>query len=209
MAVLGGLNEGPVYRLKHTIAEIPQKLKDVRVTAAVCSFSSISLADFQFLPHTHTAIESPSGFNECRWIIQRISYRACQCDSTMHPIHVRVASCRLVSFTNPSSPHLPHEAHADVHSLCDFVVFSGIYLRDLTYFEEGGSSGDGLINFKKKKNVYSVIQIIQKYQATPYTARKNERAYNYLKAPPRMADEELFRLSLAIEPRNAKRNEIQ
>jgi hypothetical protein len=30
MAVLGGLNEGPIYRLKHTIAEIPQKLKDVR-----------------------------------------------------------------------------------------------------------------------------------------------------------------------------------
>jgi hypothetical protein len=59
------------------------------------------------------------------------------------------------------------------------IPYIGIYLRDLTYFEEGGgSAGEGLINFKKKKNVYSVIQIIQKYQKTTYDFKKNDK-YDY------------------------------
>lgn len=88
---------------------------------------------------------------------------------------------------------------------------SGIYLRDLTYFEEGGNSAQidpSLINFKKNKNVYSVIQIIQKNQLTPYPFKKNEKVYNYLRTLNGLDSEGLSRVSMLREPRNAKRSEI-
>lgn len=40
MAVLSGLNEGPIFRLKFTLAEIPQKYKDVRELASVFLYLS-------------------------------------------------------------------------------------------------------------------------------------------------------------------------
>ena len=83
-------------------------------------------------------------------------------------------------------------------------------MRDLTYFEEGANTADdpSLINFKKNKNVYSVIQIIQKNQMTPYTFKKNEKVYNYLKSLNGLDTEGLSRVSMLREPRNAKRSDI-
>jgi len=84
--------------------------------------------------------------------------------SLPQPLHLAFLTCTPCALQDP----VPY-------SQSTFCA-SGIYLRDLTYFEEGGSAaGEGLINFKKKKNVYSVIQIIQKYQQIPYTLKLNER----------------------------------
>lgn len=86
---------------------------------------------------------------------------------------------------------------------------SGIYLRDLTYFDEGGGGDDGLINFKNRKNVYSVIQIIQKYQERPYNFKKNEKAYNFLKSINGWDTEQAFGVSNEREPRNCKRQDLE
>lgn len=147
MAILGGLGDGPLYRLKFTNAEIPAKYQII-------------------LKELQTLMSADRSYN---------MYRA-----------------ELSSVQPPCIPYL------------------GIYLRDLTYFEEGGASDNGLINFKSKKNVYSVIQIIQGYQLSPYDIKKNERAYNSLKTLSYLDDESLFRISLLREPRNVKsKAEIQ
>jgi hypothetical protein len=80
----------------------------------------------------------------------------------------------------------------------------------LTYFEEGASTAmdPSLINFKKNKNVYSVIQIIQKNQLVPYPFKKVDKVYNYLRSLNGLDTEGLSRVSMLREPRNAKRSDI-
>jgi hypothetical protein len=147
MAVLSGLNEGSIYRLKHTRAEIPPRWAQT----------------FQELQDLMKA---------------EFSYRAYR-----------------EELANAQPPCIP---------------YIGIYLRDLTYFEEGGSNAEkGMINFKKNKNVYGVIQIIQKYQETPYTYKPIDKVYNYLKNPKGLDDATLLTLSLKVEPRNCKRNDLE
>lgn len=65
-----------------------------------------------------------------------------------------------------------------------------------------------LINFKKNKNVYSVIQIIQKNQLVPYPFKKVDKVYNYLRSLNGLDTEGLSRVSMLREPRNAKRSDI-
>lgn len=145
MAILGGLNEGPVYRLKFTKAEIPPKFQ-------------------QAITELQNVMSAEGSYN---------AYRL-----------------ELAAATPPCIPYL------------------GVYLRDLTYFDEGGGGADGMINFKSKKNVYSVIQIIQKYQTTQYPFKANERAYNHLKSISGLDDAMLHKLSLLREPKNAKRADL-
>lgn len=145
MAILGGLNEGPVYRLKYTKAELPPKFQ-------------------QTMTELQNVMSADGSYN---------AYRL-----------------ELAGATPPCIPYI------------------GVYLRDLTYFDEGAGGSDGMINFKSKKNVYSVIQIIQKYQATPYQFKPNDRAYNHLKFLDGLDDAELHKLSVLREPKNAKRADI-
>jgi hypothetical protein len=145
MAILGGLNEGPVYRLKFTKAELPPKFQQ-----AVQELQNIMSADG--------------------------SYNAYRLE--------------LAAATPPCIPYI------------------GVYLRDLTYFDEGAGGAEGMINFKSKKNVYSVIQIIQKYQTVSYPFKPNERAYNHLKSISGLDDAALHKTSLLREPKNAKRADI-
>jgi hypothetical protein len=148
MAVLSGLNDGPVYRLKFTKDEIPPKYQQ-----SFQDLQDLMKADFSYK-----------------------SYRE--------------------ELSHAQAPCIP---------------YIGIYLRDLTYFEEGGNNAQidpSLINFKKNKNVYSVIQIIQRNQMTPYPFKKNEKVYNYLKTLNGLDSEGLSRVSMLREPRNAKKSDI-
>jgi hypothetical protein len=66
-----------------------------------------------------------------------------------------------------------------------------------------------MINFKKNRNVYGVIQIIQRYQETPYTFKKNDKVYNYLKSVKGLDDQTLAKLSHKVEPKNCKRSDLE
>jgi len=91
------------------------------------------------------------------------------------------------------------------------IPYLGMLLRDLTYFEEDGSSSSeaGLINFKQSKNVYSVLNHIIIHQQCPYPFDCVPVVQELLKNLPVIDDEdELFKLSLLREPRAAKRSEI-
>jgi len=91
------------------------------------------------------------------------------------------------------------------------IPYLGVYLRDLTYFDEdGGNAEKNLINFKQRKNIYSVIYLVQNYQQTPYTFKPIANIYNTLnKLEGKMEAEELFNLSLDREPRNCTANDVQ
>jgi hypothetical protein len=47
---------------------------------------------------------------------------------------------------------------------CD-VVYSGVYLSDLTFMEDGNAETlEGLININKRRMVYNIIESVQQYQ---------------------------------------------
>jgi hypothetical protein len=70
MAVLSGLNEGPIFRLKFTLAEIPQKYKDVRSW-----FSSAIdlLSQSHFLLRLYLDLEKSTRPNDSGWLLRHVS----------------------------------------------------------------------------------------------------------------------------------------
>jgi hypothetical protein len=70
MADLSGLNEGPIFRLKFTLAEIPQKYKDVRSW-----FSSAIdlLSQSHFLLRLYLDLEKSTRPNDSGWLLRHVS----------------------------------------------------------------------------------------------------------------------------------------
>jgi len=117
----------------------------------------------------------------------------------------------LMSATGSYKVYRSQVVNHPLNSPC--LPYLGIHLRDLVYFEEGGSgSGSGnrvstknLINFKQRKNVYSVIYLIQLFQQTPFSFQKVDSIHSFLKElSGQLDDNELMRLSLLREPRNQR-----
>src|SRR4051812_12059906 len=80
----------------------------------------------------------------------------------------------------------------------------GLFLTDLTFIEEGNPNLiEGLINFSKRKKMANVIREIQQYQNIPYVFEPVERIQKWLKEAAIGEENELYRLSLAREPRNS------
>ena len=79
-----------------------------------------------------------------------------------------------------------------------------MYLTDLSFIEEGtpNFTDEGLLNFSKMRMIAHVIREIRHFQQTPYKIEQVPKVFNYLLDPGRlMPDEELYRLSLCLEPR--------
>eukprot|EP01104_Vermistella_antarctica_P014558 TRINITY_DN460_c0_g3_i1.p1 TRINITY_DN460_c0_g3~~TRINITY_DN460_c0_g3_i1.p1 ORF type:complete len:1428 (+),score=393.76 TRINITY_DN460_c0_g3_i1:424-4707(+) len=89
------------------------------------------------------------------------------------------------------------------------VPYLGVYLMDLTFIEDGNPDMIGnLINFEKRKFVYRVITIIQKFQHTPYNLKEVNLIQEIIKRCPKYDEKMLYKLSLELEPRNAQRSDI-
>eukprot|EP01080_Neovahlkampfia_damariscottae_P006336 gene6336-10343_t len=97
------------------------------------------------------------------------------------------------------------------------VPYLGIYLTDLTFIEDGNAdvinhsvTGRELINWKKRKLVYAVIQQIQQYQDKPFDILP---VYQIQQCIERLLDKsfpdekEFFKMSLEREPRSAQSKE--
>lgn len=79
-----------------------------------------------------------------------------------------------------------------------------MYLSDLTFIEEStpNYTPEGLLNFAKMRMIAHVIREIRQFQQTPYKIEYNPKAAGYLLDPGLLLDDdELYRLSLAIEPK--------
>eukprot|EP01098_Paradermamoeba_levis_P001873 TRINITY_DN12151_c0_g1_i1.p1 TRINITY_DN12151_c0_g1~~TRINITY_DN12151_c0_g1_i1.p1 ORF type:complete len:148 (-),score=21.92 TRINITY_DN12151_c0_g1_i1:5-448(-) len=92
------------------------------------------------------------------------------------------------------------------------IPYIGVYLGDLTFIEDGNPDKLGnLINFQKRKMIYSIIEAVRKFQAQPYDIQVADRPWmkNFIDKIPILPENELYRRSLEIEPRNAGRSDIQ
>lgn len=116
------------------------------------------------------------------------------------------------------------------------IPYIGVYLLDLTYIEDGNPNTIGkLINFAKRRLIFSLIREVRLYQDQPYLFRRVEEVIQGLEAAfilP-LADrnsinstlstntalrgeqallkdfeEQMFEISLQREPRGSDRNEI-
>jgi son of sevenless len=90
------------------------------------------------------------------------------------------------------------------------VPYVGVYLTDLTFIEEGnkdlmsGPSGE-LINLNKRRKVAKVLLDMRTYQQTPYHFEEVEALVHYIRSLSPHSDEELYQLSLRVEPRKPKK----
>jgi len=94
------------------------------------------------------------------------------------------------------------------------MPYLGVYLTDITFIEDGNQdftevNGVTLINFRKREQVFTVIQEIQDYQQLPYQDFKMQPdIVKVLMNPPTATDDELWALSLKLEPRDASRDDM-
>ncbi len=87
------------------------------------------------------------------------------------------------------------------------IPYLGMYLSDLTFIEEStpNYTPEGLLNFAKMRMIAHVIREIRQFQQTPYKIEYNTKACCYLLDPNLLLDDdELYRLSLAIEPKQGR-----
>jgi len=75
-------------------------------------------------------------------------------------------------------------------------------LRDLIYFDEDNNNNQHLINFRQRKNIYSVIYLIQTYQQKPYLFEVVPHLYDIFKdLEGGLETNQYFELSLKREPK--------
>ncbi|XP_049766096.1 ras-specific guanine nucleotide-releasing factor 2-like [Schistocerca cancellata] len=87
------------------------------------------------------------------------------------------------------------------------IPYLGMYLTDLSFIEEGtpNFTEDGLLNFSKMRMIAHVIREIRHFQQTPYKIELITKVTNYLLDPSLLLDDdELYRMSLEIEPRTSR-----
>ena len=83
------------------------------------------------------------------------------------------------------------------------IPYLGTYLTDLTFIEDGNPDMDGsLINFDKRYKVAAVIGEIQQYQRIGYSFNYDWKIQSWLNNLPTVDEEEAYRISLKVEPRN-------
>eukprot|EP01132_Coremiostelium_polycephalum_P002360 gene2360-2911_t len=149
MALLSGLNEAPIFRLKHTLSELKPKVQKI----------SSELQTMMSVENNHD------------------NYR-----------------------TELSS----------VDSKQSCIPYLGVYLKDITFFQEDCDKGSGVgtINMKQSKNVYSVMKIIQNFQKNPYNFEEFPKVKESLLNLSVLEEDTLFHLSLLREPRGCKRSDL-
>ena len=81
------------------------------------------------------------------------------------------------------------------------IIISGVYLTDLTFIDENPDTVNGMINFTKRRLVYSVISKIQQYQQTHYNLQPVDQIIHQLLSVSILDDNTLYGLSLKREPR--------
>ncbi|XP_077988793.1 ras-specific guanine nucleotide-releasing factor 2-like [Glandiceps talaboti] len=91
------------------------------------------------------------------------------------------------------------------------IPYLGFYLTDLAFIEDGtpNITEEGLVNFSKMRMIAHVIREIRHFQQTPYKIDSDRRIINYLLDTDHiMDDDELYALSLELEPRQPRPNRV-
>ena len=90
------------------------------------------------------------------------------------------------------------------------ILWRGVYQTDLTFIEDGNPDylGD-LINFGKCQFVYEVLEKLLKFQKDGYNLKLVPQIAKMLNSLETKSEDELYKLSMAAEPRGASKKEIK
>ena len=93
------------------------------------------------------------------------------------------------------------------------LTFSGVYLTDLTFIEDGIPSiikKNAAINFAKRAKTAEVIRDIQQYQNAPYPLQGVPELQEYILSNMQAAGDvhEMYEKSLQVEPREREDEKI-
>jgi son of sevenless len=93
------------------------------------------------------------------------------------------------------------------------LIWTGVYLTDLTFIEDGIPSlikRTNLINFAKRAKTAEVIRDIQQYQNVPYPLQPVPELQDYILTNMQSAGDvhEMYDMSLSVEPREREDEKI-
>jgi hypothetical protein len=116
---------------------------------------------------------------------------------------------KLISLKELTNTEKNYKAVREYLSTIDppCIPYLGIFLTDLTFFEEGNPNFVGprkLINFKKRRQTAETIRKIQQYQLKPYNLEPVEFIQKKLKSQRVLDDVTLYECSYYIEPKPGK-----
>eukprot|EP00049_Salpingoeca_infusionum_P004574 m.81089 g.81089 ORF g.81089 m.81089 type:complete len:1416 (+) comp12623_c1_seq2:371-4618(+) len=94
------------------------------------------------------------------------------------------------------------------------IPYLGLYLSDVTFVHLGNPTlvriqGTELVNFTKVTLLYNICSSLDDYKAVKYTKPKDYKPSKLLTTMEFLSEEEMFKCSLALEPRNASIDEIE
>jgi hypothetical protein len=164
-------------------------------TAAVARF--IEVAKFlRSVNNFHTLMGIVAGLNMAAVSKNRLKLTW----SRVEP-HLLSDFAELETLMSPSSSFKNYRA-ALRHAKPPAMPYMGSVCGDLTFIDEGNPDTiDGLVNFEKRLQVYSVLQEVSGFARTPYTFAKVEPFHSLFTALPVFGDKDLYSLSLSIEHR--------
>ena len=80
--------------------------------------------------------------------------------------------------------------------------YIGLYLRDLTFTEDGNpDTVEDLINFKKKILLSRILTEVKRFQAKMFSFTPNPEILPYVVTYVKMTDDEIYETSCRIEPK--------
>src|SRR4051812_28843670 len=96
------------------------------------------------------------------------------------------------------------------NSIPPCIPYLGTTLMDLTFIEEGNPDRlkNNLINFEKRKLVYTILSKIEQFQNVSYNFQRVPEIEELLKNLAQKSEKETYSLSLVCEPRNATKKDI-
>jgi len=91
------------------------------------------------------------------------------------------------------------------------IPFLGVYLTDLTFIDEGNPKyvDEKLVNFRKKQLEYDVIIQVLRFQESPFQFNLVPQISSMIKALPTMEENEMYDISLTLEPRECRRKDVR
>ena len=161
------------------------------------------LNNFETLVAIISALQSPA--------LVRLAHTRAE----VNPKELKVLE-ELQQFMKPENNYKDYrQALATLNPPC--IVYLGVLIRDLIYLEDSGASElqRGHINFRKKINVWNILELIQRFQSKAYTNiafipplydKLSKLSKDYGDSTRGL--QELYNISLEREPRGAKRADI-
>jgi hypothetical protein len=111
---------------------------------------------------------------------------------------------KLQPLTSPTTNHSNYRrALATVHRRDPCIPYLGVFMRDLTFFNDGNTKKlkNGLYNFSKLRTMVYKFEELKRYQRSKYFFPPEEKIREFCRNLWCLSEQELYDTSLRVEPR--------